>query len=71
MFLLRPVFPLAVEHSQGIDDARTRFFWIDDAIDVAVFRRFVRCQEFLDVFLLFGFFIGIAFENDISRPIGS
>ena len=69
MLLRRAFFPLAVQHSQGVDDAGTRFLRLDDAVYIAVFRRFVRRGKFRNIFLLFLFFLRIALKDDVGRAV--
>ena len=71
MFLRRPFFPLAVKHSQGADDARTRFLRFDDAIDLAVFGCFIGRRKFIDIFLFLLFFFRVVLKDDIGCTIGA
>lgn len=73
MTFRRAGLAFALQHLQGVDDSGTGVLRFDDQIDHTSHRSLIWCGKVVDVFLSFGFYIRVVFENDISctgrRPI--
>lgn len=71
MTFRRAGLAFALQHLQGVDDSGTGVLRFDDQIDHTSHRSLIWCGKVVDVFLSFGFYIRVVFENDIrAAPAG-
>lgn len=70
MTFRRAGLAFALQHLQGVDDSGTGVLRFDDQIDHTSHRSLIWCGKVVDVFLSFGFYIRVVFENDYCAIIG-
>ena len=66
MTFRRAGLAFALQHLQGVDERGTGVLRFDDQTDHTSHRSLIWCGKVVDVFLSFGFYIRVVFENDIS-----
>ena len=69
MTFRRAGLAFALQHLQGVDDSGTGVLRFDDQIDHTSHRSLIWCGKVVDVFLSFGFYIRVVFENAPAGPI--